>query len=71
MDENATRLDVDAAVGALEQEAQRQTGLREDLFGDGDVAGAKAASDLALSYRTAAAFLRKRLACRSRPPKPA
>jgi len=62
MDENATRLGIDAAIGALEQEAQRQTHLREDLFGDGDAGGAKAAHDLAFGYRAAAEFLRKRLA---------
>jgi hypothetical protein len=66
MDEVAIRAGVDAAADILETEAQRQLGLREDLFGDGDGAGAKAASDLALSYRTAAAFLRKRLTCQPR-----
>jgi hypothetical protein len=54
------------AIGALEREAQRQIQLREDLFGDGDNAGAKAATDLALAYRTAAEFLRKRYACTTR-----
>ena len=56
----------DPAIGALETEAQRQLRLREDLFGDGDSVGAKAAHDLALAYRAAAEFLRKRPACQNR-----
>jgi len=59
---------VDAAIGALEQESQRQTQLREDLFGDGNAAGAKAAHDLAFGYRAAAEFLRKRVAWPTRKP---
>ena len=53
-------VDYKPAVDALEAEAARLWGLREDLFGDGDTAGAKASGDLALAYRTAAEFLRRR-----------
>jgi hypothetical protein len=62
MDESATRLGIDASVGVLEREAQRQMQLREDLFGDGNAAGAQAAHALAFGYQAAAEFLRKRLA---------
>jgi len=65
----AARLGIDASIGALEQEAQRLMALREDLFGDGDAAGARAAHDLAFGYRAAAEFLRKRLAWPTSKPK--
>jgi len=60
---------IDFVIKALNDEADRQFQIREDRFGDADMQGARAASDLALAYRTAAAFLKQRFKPTWPPPK--